>query len=77
VKKISTPNDFPYVAPALKLKSLGLFASRIIREKLEEIVYLYKEVKKSKLSKKETKRISDIINRSLAKKYLELYEKSK
>ena len=56
-------------------KDFTLFASRIIKEKLEEIVYLYKEVKKSKLSKKEAKRISDMINRSLAKKYLELYEK--
>jgi len=35
----------------IKEKDFSLFASRIIKEKLEEIISLYKEVKKSKLSK--------------------------
>jgi len=77
VIKLRVPKDLAEDLRRIEEKDFSLFASRIIKEKLEKIISLYKEVKKSKLSKKEAKKISDMINRSLARKYLELYGKSK
>jgi len=43
---------------------------------LEEIISLYKEVKNQDYPKRKLREFIIMINRSLAKKYLELYGKS-
>jgi len=51
VIKLRVPKDLAEDLKKIEEKEFTLFASRIIKEKLEEIISLYKEVKKSKLSK--------------------------
>jgi len=51
VIKLKVPKDLAEDLRRIEEKDFSLFASRIIKEKLEEIISLYKEVKKSKLSK--------------------------
>ena len=70
--KIEVPEDVKFIAEVNKVE-LSLFVSRVVREELERISWLSKELEKSKLTEEKAKEIADEINRSLARKYIELY----
>ncbi|RLG16614.1 hypothetical protein DRN69_00445 [Candidatus Pacearchaeota archaeon] len=72
--KIDVPEDVKFISEIDKVE-LSLFASRIVKEELEKIFWLSKELDKSKLTEERAKEIADEINKSLAKKYIELYGK--
>ena len=70
--KIEVPEDVKFIAEVNKVE-LSLFVSRVVREELERISWLSKELEKSKLTEEKAKEIADEINTSLARKYIELY----
>ena len=70
--KIEVPEDVKFIAEVNKVE-LSLFVSRVVREELERISWLSRELEKSKLTEEKAKEIADEINRSLARKYIELY----
>jgi len=72
--KIEVPEDVKFIAEVDKVE-LSLFVSRVVREELERIAWLSRELEKSKLTEEKAKEIADEINRSLARKYIELYGK--
>ena len=72
--KIEVPEDIKFIAEVDKVE-LSLFVSRVVREELERLAWLSRELEKSKLTEEKAKEIADEINRSLARKYIELYGK--
>ena len=74
--KIEVPEDVKFIAEVDKVE-LSLFVSRVVREELERIAWLSRELEKSKLTEEKAKEIADEINRSLARKILNCTEKSK
>ena len=70
--KIEVPEDIKFIAEVDKVE-LSLFVSRVVREELERLAWLSRELEKSKLTEEKAKEIADEINTSLARKYIELY----
>ena len=64
---INVPEDLARV-PRVEL---SLFINRLLKEKLERIVWLEKGLQKSKLTKEKADDIADRISEGLAKKYIE------
>ena len=70
--KIEVPEDVKFIAEVNKVE-LSLFVSRVVKEELERISWLSRELEKSKLTEEKAKKIADEINRALGRKYIELY----
>jgi len=70
--KIEVPEDVKFIAEVDKVE-LSLFVSRVVKEELERISWLSRELEKSKLTEEKAKEIADEINRALGRKYIELY----
>lgn len=69
--KLEIPAELESEFKVISKVELSIFASKLLRSKLEEIARLKRAVAKSKLTEKDVEELSDKINESLSKRYLE------
>ena len=68
--RIKIPHELEFIKKVPNV-DWTILVSKIIRDKLEEIVRLKRGLSKSKLTKKDVEEFTDKINTALSKRYLE------